>query len=541
MTRRYRASKAHRRRRPPPPKAPGVADGASRKRRPARNDGVDERDQDAVEDDLRERKPSSMNKVQLRRLREDQCAKQVNEDEAEALRKQFQKMLVVIDEKTGAEREIDVSKPADLEYMAREQNVDVLARQDGVHGMPKDMRTGMISMAKNELPGDLNSTGVLPLSGFQVKLFMRDAANSIADILMWMPIIPIPVFTPKLLNLIMLGTPSYPTQDSFQLLKTYIAVLQLFNAGETVHKRGRAAFEWLCQRIEDNSVTRDDVTRIADNVTFKHETEDTVRADVLRLSLLQKFDADELTVESAAEFIPFVATVARYDGAEWAPSDRVFADDIMEEHSSSGSELCAEVGVVVDRALEAFDATIILGIVQHYTLMFLRLYEASIMRMLQEASKLGDTIPLKYFGDLASPADRIPDASEVHLSVRESVRKAREFLADVRNETMDLGVTVAHNAPAESNKTDTDELADAAHNDCVPTVEELYAYLAFVNYHASDENALVNAVARIQTAVHVVEPKEIVEGISVADVQEEAVAESAVGTTDAVEVLVVDP
>jgi hypothetical protein len=213
----------------------------------------------------------------------------------------------------------------------------------------------------------------------------------------------------------------------------------------------------------------------------------------------------------------------------------VFADDIMEEHSANGSALCAEIGTVVDRALEDVDYTAVLGVVQHYTLKFLRLYEVSIMRMLQEASKLGDTIPLKYFGDLASPADRVPDAGEVHLSVRDSVRKAREFLADVRNETMDLGVAVAHNAPAaeESSKTDADAVADDAHNDCVPTVEELDAYLAFVNYHASDENALANAVARIQTAVHVVEPKEIVEGISVADVQEEVAAESAVGTTEA--------
>ena len=516
MARGYRQSRVRKTQHGGPPKR--AVPSVSLKRR-AGSEAVDEREEGAEEAATEEatlvpRKQSSMTKDTLQRIRGDQRFARVDEDEADALRKQFESTLVILDEETGEPREYDTKKPADLEYLAREKNMNVLARADGVHGLPDDMRTGMVSMQKDELPEDFNSTGVLPLSGFQVKYYMRDEANTFADILMFAPIMPIPVFTPKLLNALMLGTPTFPTQDSFQLLKTYMAVLQLLRGSVTTRSRARDAVEWLCNRTEEHSITREDVARFTDNATFRCSIDDPTAADVLRMSVVQKFDAGELDdVDGIREFLPYIATVARYDGAGWAPAGRVFADDVMEEHAEQGIALCAEVGAIVERALatDPIDYTAVLGVVQHYTLRFLRLYETSIMRMLEEASKIGATVPRMYFGDLASPIDRVPAPEEVHISVRDSVRKAREFLTQVRNETLDLGVAVAHNPAREPETAPT----DVEHNDCVPSIEELSAFISFVNYHADDEATFANSVARMQAAVHVVEPKELVEGLSV--------------------------
>lgn len=492
----------------------------SRKRGAAR-EVVDEREEGAAaaadeEATLVPRKPTLLSNGQLDR--EDRRFKRADEDEAEKMRKQFESTLVLLDEETGESREFDTKSEADLAFLAREKDMDVLSRTDGVHGMPEDMRTGMINITKAELPEDINTTNVLPLSGFQMKSFMRDMANTFADILMFTPIIPIPVYTPKLLNLLMLGTPSPPTQDSFQLLKTYMAVVHLLLAGDSTRKRSRSAIDWLCTRVEDRSLTRTDVERFAAHVQFRCAVDDPDADDVLRRSLLLKFDAGDLAdVDSIRAFAPFIATVHRYDGAGWMGGGRVFGEDVMEEHTERGITLCEEVGDVVDRALAAdpIAYTEVFGVVQIYTLRFLHLYETTIMRLLEEASIIGATIPRKYFDGLSSPTDRVPEPAEAHLIVCASVRAAREFLTVVRNETLDLGVQVVHNTPKPDVVLKRQTTEDNAHNDCVPTVQELHAYLAFVNYHADDASVFAESVARMQQAVHSVVANELIEGISV--------------------------
>ena len=342
-----------------------------------------------------------------------------------------------------------------------------------------------------------------------MKIFMRDAGNTLADILLWLPLAPVPVFTPRLLHILELGVPTYPTQDSFVLLKRYAATLQLLAASETVWRRAPAAFAWLGQRVTDRVVDRSDVEGVAEHLTARKAAGDDAVTAILAASLLEKFDAGELTAAVVDEFVPFVETVARYTGAPWM-ANRVFADDIMEDHAAAGADLCVRVGadaeVVAAEGDAGARAPAALALLRGATQRFLRLYEASIMRLLQAASRIGDTVPQKFFGDLASPVDRVPASDVVHIAVRASVRRTREFISDVRSTATGGVSAVAHAAP------DAD---DTGHDDCLPTVEELDAYLAFVGYHADDEDALAASVARMQIATHIAEPVEAVPGIAV--------------------------
>lgn len=450
---------------------------------------------------LEQRGASSMNKSTIARLRADSRFKRVDEDEAEELRRAFESKLVVVDDETGEKRECDVSNADDRAYLAEKKHMQIMARKEGTaNEPPESMATGMIGMSKDDLPDDMNNTDMFPFSALQLQMYMRDNANTLTDILMTLPLIPIPVMTPRLLNFIMLDTPTFPTQDSYNLLKIYISVLQLIFHGETVRRRTKTALGWLAGRLEDKTLQRDDVLAVANHMRFRCEIDDPAAADLLRNSFVQKFDMSEFSEAAIWEYSTYLSTVIPYDGAAWAALDRgVFADEVMDQHNAAGQNLCMAVGQQLDMAK---DHKAVLEIVQDATARTLRLYEASILRLLSHAAFV-DTIPECYFGDMCSKLDAaIVKDDDVHMDVREKVLESRKHITKVRSEAF------------------TGDVRDVSHlvgTPCIPSTEEFNAYMAFINYNAEEPEDLAAAMARMQAVAHVVEPKEIIEGVSIED------------------------
>ena len=465
----------------------------------------------------------------IARMRADPQFAPVDRDEAERLRQEFQRKIVIMDQTTGEEREVDVSLPEDVDYLAREQNTDVLARTEGTTGAPKDLSTGMMCLSRAMLPKDLNETGVLPLRAFELKKYMRDNANSLSDILLWLPLINIPVFTPKLQMLLMLDTPTWPTQDSFQQLRTYIAVLHIIYRSETVSKCRDAALNWLSDRVEARTVTRDDIELVMANAVFKDDIvyeedeggEVEKRVERLRWEPMAKFDESQLTVDDIDSLHEHILTVVKYEGAAWAPEGRVFGEDVMAEHIKAGQLLCEDVGIQLDQVVNEHDTVTMFSIVRNYTLRFLRLYEASIMRLLSQASLIGDTIPQKYFGGLCSPEKLTPDADDVHVTVRKTVRAAREEISQARAEAMCRAAPAPATIVENRAGYEGCNVAKSLIHDVEPSHEELVSYFAFVNFYAQDEHDLVEVMERLQKSMHIVEPAEVVEGMSVPNVEVE--------------------
>jgi hypothetical protein len=513
--------------------------GANRKRRPADDAPTSENgsaDSSSKESGTNHRGSRAERREIIDRMRSDPRYATVDKAEAQRLREEVASKLVVMDTDTGEQREVDVSNKDDIEYLIKNQGADVLSRDEEALGkFPKDMKTGMVALRRENLPDDLNNTGVLPLGALALKKYMRDAANSLSDILLWMPLINVPVFTPKLQQLLMVDTPTWPTQDSFQQLRTYIAVLKLLTHSETTRTRGREALDWLATRVEDRTVAREDIACIFEHASFKPQPRaiDEVGEDdddggemwvrQMYHDHLRNFDDRTYASEHIDELYTTVLTVERYDGAPWVKQDIVFAEDIMEEHVAAGQQLCAEVGGAIDQIEDQTDAAAILGVVMTYTVRLLRLYEVAIMRVLSHASLIGDTIPEKYFGELASKTDVLPEPGEVHVAVRKLVRSGREEITKVRAEA--IGVDI----PPPNSVHESDE--DNAHADVVPSIEELYFYVHdFLNYNANEESDLVEVVERMQNAVHITEPAPIVEGMSVPE------GDAEVNDADAVQV-----
>lgn len=428
----------------------------------------------------------------------------LSETEVESARAMAHKVTLA-NPRTGEEREFDLSKPEDIDELAGEHGTNVMSTDDASLGQkPQDMFTGMIALRRENLPDNVNTTGVLPLSGFELKKYMRDSANSLSDILLWMPLLNIPVFTPKLLTLIMLGTPTWPTQDSFLLLRTYIAVMKILMYAETTRTRKNVALNWLSDRFKSKMLSREDLEAFLDRMVLKVDPNKADAEDVIAWHQeisryqLERFDEEEYSEDLINDLHKAVRTTTDDAHMPWH-TDAVCAEDIMEEHTTAGTRLCEEIGQAMEACNFYVDE---LEVMNRYTARMLRLYEVAIMRLLSHASVVGPTIPDELFGELASKEDVWPTQADVHFAVAKQVREGRAEITRIRAEAM--GKT----APAT--------------RDIFPSSEEMTFFAKeFVNYHADEEQDLVEVIQRMQDSVHISEPAPIVEDVSCADPSKE--------------------
>ncbi len=93
----------------------------------------------------------------------------------------------------------------------------------------QDARNEVLRLPPENLPDETRNTDLLPVPEPVLDQHMTEHRHDIDRIMLWMPVLPMPVFTPRL-ALLLTGKPSWKTSDATALLHLYVMVLRVFCA-----------------------------------------------------------------------------------------------------------------------------------------------------------------------------------------------------------------------------------------------------------------------------------------------------------------------
>jgi hypothetical protein len=93
----------------------------------------------------------------------------------------------------------------------------------------QDAPNDVLYLPHENLPDETKRSDLLPVPEPVLEEHMADNRHDVDRILLWMPMLPMPVFTPRL-AMLLTGKPSWPTSDSMALLHLYVVVLRVFSA-----------------------------------------------------------------------------------------------------------------------------------------------------------------------------------------------------------------------------------------------------------------------------------------------------------------------
>ena len=437
---------------------------------------------------IQPRKTSVLTKETRERMQSDPRWAKMTDEETEELRLAFEANLSV-----GAHPQVsDVLDDEAVRTLCVDQSVNVMARRaDRVGQAPSDPKTGMLALFPERLPDCIQVGKVLPLGKEQRLHFMRDKHNSLQDILTFFPLSPTAVFTPKLLLLLTLGEPATPTQDSFLLFRAYIACMSLLMSHPDIRSRKGAVFDFIEQSARDKSLTRLDVETFAASITFQYEIDDPLRAENMRLAIVQAFD-DNLLDNDASVLMEVKQTTSSVMAGEAPPYSvarvGMYVEDVFAQHSQAGIQLCQEICEEMNPDNEVNP--------NDFTVRMLRLYEQTICKLLMYCFKQ-PVFPSEYVDELCSK-DVFPEPEQVHEEVVFALKESNTNFTKARRAIL--------------------QSVDPSFDSSVCDDNEILAY--FIGFNFQEETDLASAMANMTVASHEFQAKELIEGISVDEEEE---------------------
>jgi hypothetical protein len=455
------------------------------KRRP-HDEAVDYREPEAEEkaqirETVQPRKASALTKETRERMQNDPRWATMTEDETEEVRLAFEATLL-----NDVPRVSEVLDEEAVRTLAVDQSVNVMARRaDRVGQAPTDLKTGMLALFPERLPDAFQVGKVLPIGREQRLHFIRDKHNSLQDILTFFPLSPIAVFTPKLLLLLTLGEAATPTQDSFLLFQAYIACMSLLMNHPDIRSRKKAVFDFIEQSARDKTLTRLDVETFAASLTFAYEIDDPLRAENMRMAIVQAYD-DNLLDSDASVLSEVMETTSFIAPGQAQPygTARVgmYVEDVFAQHSQQGIQVCQDICDEMNPDSEV-DA-------REFTTQMLNVYERTICNMLMHCFKK-PVFFREYIGDLCS-TPVFPETEQIHEEVEISLQQSKAHFTNARRAILQSV------DPSFDNQTSDDEVLTR-----------------FIEFNFQEETDLANAMANMTVTAHEFEAKELIKGVSV--------------------------
>ena len=436
--------------------------------------------------------PDSRTESVFDRMKRNADLSKTKDEAITEIREKMDDLLMITDE-DGTRRKADVKNRDDVKKLAAVRNV--LVRSEGC-SFPKNPKTGYVRVTHESLPYELKyilqKSGLLPVYPAVLKEEFMDYKNSIDDIIAWFPLVNVPVYT-STLSMLLTGDAAWPVSDSFSILRIYIQIVRYASHVDFTRSRRLTALAWLGNRLESRSLTRMDLELFAANATVIEDSKELANPR----DLITKFDNGHLTPPDIYRLREYVHDVKRYESG-WS-SERIFREDIVEEHQRDKMELteklCEKVDAIkAENAKEKYERT--LRILYEFTFKFLHCYEVCIMRLFEDAS-ISPCLPEKYRGDLITLV-RVPPMDHVNEDLEKLlVQHRRDLLDNFRDKIMlnTESVSQQRGGFVSNSPSPIDESLLVNQIPGMPTPSELNRYVMFLNYFAPDEESLRTTVA----------------------------------------------
>ncbi len=404
------------------------------------------------------------------RMKKDPRFQKVEEEEIQKIQEQIYSLLAITDHDTGKLRLANLKDEKDLKELCTTRNVFV--RKSGSEGqLPSDPKTGYISLRYETLPEDfqrvIQEAGLLPIVPAILKDEMETHKNSVDDIILWFPLINIPVYTSNLIMLLT-GESVFPISDSFSIFRLYITIIRFLGSVDFTKSRKITAINWLGNLFQSKKLKRKHLVKFVKNAILRDDKELLASPN----DLLIAFDEKRLNLQDILRLKDYLQDVKKYD-CGWS-NNRIFREDIIEETMNDKRGLCEQLynkinGIDSQNIQDWYNKMI--DIIYFFTFKYLHCYEICIMRLFEDAS-IKPTIPQKHRTDLATKSN-IPLIEHINSELETLLIKHRKEITTIRNETL-------------TKTMDSDTMA-IIHEQGMPTLSEINSFISFLMYYAETE------------------------------------------------------
>ena len=404
------------------------------------------------------------------RMKKDPRFQKVEEEEIRKIQEKFDSLLSITDHDTGKSRLANLKDEKDLKELCTTRNVFV--RKSGTEGqLPSDPKTGYISLRHETLPEDfqraIQEAGLLPIVPAILKDEMETHKNSVDDIILWFPLINVPVYTSNLIMLLT-GEAVLPVSDSFSMFRLYITIIRFLGSVDFTKSRKFTVINWLGNLFQSKKLKRKQLVKFVKNAILKDDKELLASPN----DLLIAFDEKRLNLQDILRLKDYLKDVKKYD-CGWS-NNRIFREDIIEENIIDKKELCEQLYNKINEidsqnAQDWYNKMI--DIIYIFTFKYLHCYEICIMRLFEDAS-IKPTIPQRHRTDLATKPN-IPLTEHINSEFEKLLLKNRKEITTIRNEILI--------------KTMDSDTIPIIHKQGMPTLSEINSFISFLTYYAKTE------------------------------------------------------
>lgn len=404
------------------------------------------------------------------RMKKDPRFQKVEEEEIRKIQEKFYSLLSITDHDTGKSRLANLKDEKDLKELCTTRNVFV--RKSGSEGqLPSDPKTGYISLRHETLSEDfqraIQEAGLLPIVPAILKDEMETHKNSVDDIILWFPLINVPVYTSNLIMLLT-GEAVLPVSDSFSMFRLYITIIRFLGSVDFTKSRKFTVINWLGNLFQSKKLKRKQLVKFVKNAILKDDKELLASPN----DLLIAFDEKRLNLQDILRLKDYLKDVKKYD-CGWS-NNRIFREDIIEENIIDKKELCEQLYNKINEidsqnAQDWYNKMI--DIIYIFTFKYLHCYEICIMRLFEDAS-IKPTIPQRHRTDLATKPN-IPLTEHINSEFEKLLLKNRKEITTIRNEILI--------------KTMDSDTIPIIHKQGMPTLSEINSFISFLTYYAKTE------------------------------------------------------
>ncbi len=382
--------------------------------------------------------------------------------------------LLNIDDGNGNSHTANLNDENDMKQLCATNNVFVYTGKE-----TKLPLHGYVSLRYETLPQEfqiqLKKMEILPLQPEILKDQISVNRNNVDDIMLWFPLINLPVFTSSLTMLLTMEA-VFSVSDSFSMFRLYITIILLLNSVDFTKSRKVFAINWLSNLFQSKKLTKDHLVKFAENAILKEGSSSFVSPN----DLITAFNENRLTLENIERLKDYLKDVRKWNECEWA-NDIVFREDIIEENTNDKKELLQELYEKINEIVDQKNAEDwykkVVDVIYNLTFKYLHCYEICIMRLLEDAS-FNPTIPEKYRTDLATKID-IPSTEYINHEIEKLLIKHREDINKIRN------TILLKTESIQKNENKEDSLFQPEKG--MPTLPQIYSYISFLEYYADTE------------------------------------------------------
>ena len=247
---------------------------------------------------------------------------------------------------------------------------------------------------------------LIPIETQHLTFILKENEDIIQHILLYYPLLPIPIYTPKLF-LLLTGQIYPPTIDSFSILRFYEIVLVFLQKADITRSCKKIAIFWFKKALKRGTLTLDDLTKFEQNTSFR-----------IPSTLSEKFKEKKLESKHLDEHKKQILRINKNNyECEWK-EDVEYMEDVIDDYEKKKAEITEKMYKILKPIENVFpspeDET--MNIIQKFTYKYILALEMTICKLYQEASLYPCLVPA--LREEIVVVAKFPTANEMHETTK---------------------------------------------------------------------------------------------------------------------------